>query len=327
MEMLECPACHGKLKWTIYEGDGKRIENGEAVCMNCGAEYPVKNGIGIFLTSKFSANDLWKQGSTKLTQFFNEHPEIEKELMEAPAENMSAADTLFRAMLLEERGQVDIAGHLYCLAAKNAYTEDYVTCWNRQYEYVCNMLKGEDGPIVDLASGRCHLVDKLLQSGRNYIVATDFSPSVLRRDKESLKHRGLYDRVTLLAFDARLTPFKDGAVKILTTNLGLPNIENAGELLKELRRIISGEFLAVTHFYPESDGINRKAIEDAGLEIFLYEGSAMGCFAGAGFDAELLNQCTGLAQPTPVGKIVEGATIDTLPVSPVTLKWGTIKAV
>jgi len=66
-------------------------------------------------------------------------------------------------------------------------------------------------------------------------VATDYSPHVLRQDRRRLVSFGLYDKISLLAFDARRTPFKNGAVETLTTNVGLSNVENPRNLLKELR--------------------------------------------------------------------------------------------
>jgi hypothetical protein len=57
----------------------------------------------------------------------------------------------------------------------------------------------------------------------------------------------------------------------MTTNVGLANIENPGDLLSELKRIISWTLLAVSHFYPESDVANRKVIEEAGFEAFTFK--------------------------------------------------------
>jgi hypothetical protein len=71
------------------------------------------------------------------------------------------------------------------------------------------------------------------------------------------------------------TPFKDGAVKLLTTNLGLPDIEEPGDLLKELKRMMDGVFLAISHFYPGEDETNAEVIREVGLDKMLYRQSAL----------------------------------------------------
>ena len=144
------------------------------------------------------------------------------------------------------------------LANKGLYTKAYLDCANSQIKYVINWLSATDGPIVDLASGRGYLATRLVRELQRPVVVSDFSPAVLRRNRQYFERLGLYGFVSLLAFDARRTPFKDGAVKLLTTNLGLPNIEEPGDLLKELRRIVDGVFLAISHFYPEEDEKNAE---------------------------------------------------------------------
>jgi ubiquinone/menaquinone biosynthesis C-methylase UbiE len=153
------------------------------------------------------------------------------------------------------------------------------------------------------------------------IVATDFSPRVLRRDRQRFESFGLYDRVSLLAFDARRTPFRDGAVEQLTTNQGLPNIEEPGGLLSELRRVVAGTFMAIHHFYPEDDGANAAVLREYGLDALLFRPSMAGHFTAAGWQVEVANACLGKARPTPVGVVLEGTGIDGLPVAETVLEW------
>lgn len=321
IEMLECPACHDKLDWAITERSGNRIETAEAHCNACAATYPVRDGIGLFLTPELPRNDLWEQVDSPLIQYLSEHPERERQLMEVPLDALAPADQYFRAVVLEGRGNYVEAKMAEDSANKGLYTPEYTSCLNSQLEYVIEWLSTTEGPIVDLASGRCYLVEKLVRRLERPIVATDFSPRVLRRDRQRLECFGLYGRVSLLAFDARRTPFKDNAVKILTTNLGLPNIEQPGSLLKELRRIVAGTFLAITHFFPEDDEANARTIRSAGLEALLYRHTALEHFATAGWEVEVKNTCVGEARPTPVSAVLEGAGIDGLPVTDTTLEW------
>ena len=321
IEMLECPVCHGKLEWNIIEQNGNRIEAAEARCSACDAAYPIRDGIGLFLTPELPRKDMWEQVDRGVIQHLREHPELEEQLMEVPLDTLAPADQFFRALVLEERGNYAEAQMVEDSANKGLYTPEYTSCWNRQLDYVIEWLSRTDGPIIDLASGRCYLAKKIVRKLKRPVVATDFSPGVLRRDRRWLESFGLYDHVSLLAFDARRTPFKDGAVENLTTNLGLPNIEEPGSLLRELRRIVNGVFLAISHFFPEEDAGNAKVIREAGLEGVLYRRTAMENYVGAGWKVEVKNACMGEARPTPPGVVLEGARIDGLPAADTNQEW------
>jgi ubiquinone/menaquinone biosynthesis C-methylase UbiE len=136
-----------------------------------------------------------------------------------------------------------------------------------------------------------------------------------------LESLGLYDYVSLLAFDARCTPFKDRAIEALTTNLGLPNIEEPGSLLRELQRIVAGTFLAISYFFPEADEANAKVIHEAKLEAMLYRNTALKQFADAEWNVEVENTCMGEAHPTPPSVVLDGARTDGLPVADTKLEW------
>jgi uncharacterized protein YbaR (Trm112 family) len=321
VEMLVCPVCHGELDWLISERSNSRIEKGMARCNECSTEYPVQDGIGLFLTPDLRRDDLWEQVDSHLLQYLEQHPAVEKRLMETPVAEMAPADLFFRALLVEEGGDFREAQAIEKLADQGIYTADFRACAVAQIGYVVEQLSQSSGVTVDIASGRGYLVEELARSQMKTIVATDFSPRVLRRDRRFLEYFGLYDQVSLLAFDARRTPFRDRSVGMLTTNLGLPNIEQPQKLLPELRRIASGSFLAINHFYPEDDMGNADALREAGLSPLLYRQSALDHFSSAGWHVRTANECLGKAQPTPVGTILEGAGIDAFPVNETTLEW------
>jgi len=180
--------------------------------------------------------------------------------------------------------------------------------------------------LLDLASGRCDLVIELARALPRPIVATDFSPHVLRHDRDWLLHLNLYEDVSLPAFDARRTPFCDGSVETMTTNLGLPNIRKPGKLLEELRRIVSGRLLAISHFFPEEDEANLAALRKRALIDSMLRESLMTAFADAGWRASLRNETLGIARPTTVGEVIEDAGTDALPVADTALKWCVIDA-
>ena len=326
VDMLECPVCHHQLDWKIVSEDQDRIEQAEANCPGCEAVYPVRDGIGIFLTPGLTRNDTWDQVDSKVVLYLRDHPDIEKQLMDGPVEKLAPTDQQFRAMVLDERGQFAEGRKTEELANTNLYTSEYMAAWNSQFEYVLENLSTFSGPIIDLASGRCYLVEKIVSQLRRSVIATDFSPSVLRRNRKYFQFCKLDDLVSFLAFDARKTPFKKGAIEIMTTNVGLANIENPGDLLSELKRIISGTLLAVSHFYPENDDTNRKAIKDAGLEAFTFKESALQYFSASGWSAKIENSYAARALPTPPSVIFEGARADSLPVAPTELEWCTLRA-
>lgn len=326
IHLLECPACHSELDWTIIKRDDKRILAADIRCQTCRSVYAVRDGIGLFLTPGLPRNDLWQQVDSQLTQYLRQHPEVEWQLMQSPLDALSPADRFFRVLVLEERGNYAEAQAIEDLANTNLYTTEYLLCLNNQVNYVTERLTSSDVPIVDIASGRCYLIEQLAQRLRCPIVASDFSPRVLQQAHRRLEWRGVYENVSLLAFDVRLTPFKTATIKALTTNLGLANIREPGNMLRELRRIVCGRFLAISHFYPENDSANAQKISELGLATLLFRRSALEAFADAGWEVEAVNSCFGMARPTPIGVVLEGASIDALPVAETTLEWCTLVA-
>ena len=325
MEMLECPVCHGMLQWNVLDEEGDRIKTGIAKCKECSASYSVNEGIGVFLPPDDKRNDLWEKVDSQLMLYLKEHPDQKRMLMDVPVETLEPADQFYRALILEEMGKYKEARELEKLSEVGIYSAEYLKCWQSQMEYVTAMVAEMEGPIVDLASGRGYLVEKMAQRLDRHIVATDFSPQVLRRNQKWFREFGFHDKISLLAFDARQTPFKNDSVGILTTNIGLPNINEPGELLKELRRNVSGRFLAITHFYPEDDEVNASALREKGLST-IFRTEAMASFISAGWEIDLLNECRGIANPTPMSKVIEGAGIDHFPLSKTILDWCVINA-
>ena len=326
IEMLECPSCHGELSWKIIQHQGDRIEEAEVNCKKCGDTYPVKEGIGLFLTPDLPRNDLWEQLDSQLIQYLRENPQIESKLMDAPLNTLNPADQFFRAQILEEREEFAQAKAITNLAYSELYAPEYLKCYNAQINYLIAQLSIFGGPIIDLASGRGDLAELLVRKLKQPIVFTDFSPQILRRNRRWLEFFGLYERVSLLAFDARLSPFKDGMIKMMTTNLGLINIEEPENLLIELRRVVSGKFFAISHFYQVDDEINAEAIKKVGLDQFLFRKPALNSFCRAGWQVKIENMMIGKACPTPKGEVIEGAGIDTFPVTETKLEWGVLVA-
>ncbi len=315
IDMLQCPACRGELAWKIGARTQERVEEAEAACLACGATYPVREGIGVFLTPDLPRNDYWEASGSSLLKFLNEHPEIEERLMGAPIESLNPTDQFYRAGVLDLTGRYAEARNLENLAHAGLYAPEQRAATARHFDAIIRMLTAHVGPIVDLASGRGKLAHFLLEHLPNSIVMTDFSPRVLRENRKRLMALGLYDRVDLLAFDARRTPFKDGAVPVMTTYAGLGNIEQPGNLLRELRRAVSGSLLAVSIFCMEDDVVHGEMLRQAGMEQMYFRRLALENFAAAGWEVEAIDATRTRVAPTPKSDLIPGATVDGFPVA------------
>jgi uncharacterized protein YbaR (Trm112 family) len=321
IQILQCPACHGVLSWQVSLRRGDSIEEADARCTACGVTYPVREGVAVLLTPDLIRKDLWEEVDSRLIQYLRQHPDLEHQLMDVPLAALAPADQFYRGLVLEERGEFAQARAALDAARPGLYVAEHLACHQQQIEYVVETLARGDGPIVDLASGRCQLVEALARALTRPIVATDFSPRVLWRDRRWLDFLGLLEGISFLAFDARRTPFKDASLETLTTNLGLPNIEQPGRLLQELRRIVSGTFWAVSQFYPQDDEANAAALREAEVSELVFRRSTLDHFAAAGWQVEVVNPCSATARPTPTGVVMEGAGIDAFPVVETTLEW------
>ncbi|MBO0778873.1 MAG: methyltransferase domain-containing protein [Ktedonobacteraceae bacterium] len=326
MDLLECPRCHGALTWDIMEQRGGQIEEAETSCKACGATYPVHQGIALFLLADLPRNDFWEQSESGISSYLREHADVEQQLMEGPVDLLTPADQFLRGMVLDDRGAYNEARRLTNLALPHLYTPAYQSCLQSEIQQLASMLFPTSWPLVDLASGRGTLIETLLQRVDQPIIISDFSPTILHRLRRQQESFGLADRMTLLAFDARRTPFKQGAVQTMTTLLGLSNIEQPGQLLHELRRILSGPLLAIVHFFPEDDEANVAAIRANMDSPFLFRRSALEQFTNAGWQVELVNVQTGQAHPTPPSVVFPGLQLDGLPVAETTLEWGLLVA-
>ena len=326
IDLLQCPACHGTLDWQVAESDATHIETAEARCASCGAVYQVREGIASFLTPELPRDDLWEKVDSELTYYLKNNPSDEALLMLSPLEALNPADQAYRAIVLDEREDFAAADQANQNAEAGLYTDAYLACQSNQIQFVLERVAQGSGPVVDLASGRGLLVEKMARFTTRPVVATNFSPRALRRARKRFQFLGLDERISLLAFDARRTPFKDQAVQTLTTFLGLPNIVEPVVLLAELRRICSGELLAAHFFFPNDDQPNLEYLYAADLQDLLLKEPALTAFVQSGWQVETANVCSALARPTPMSEILMGARVDGLPVADTTLEWCTVIA-
>jgi len=325
IEILECPKCHGELYWKINEQTIDRVISAEVQCTSCSAVYSIQNEIGIFLTEGLPRNDLWEQVA-QLEQYLKQNPGLEKKLMDVPIDTLGPVDQHYRGRLHKARGEIEAANEAFSLSHKAMFSEETNRCIDSQMDFVLDGVSQYEGPIVDLASGECELVKRILKDLPNSIVVTDFSPTVLERDRKNFIELDRYNRVSLLAFDARRTPFKTDSIALLTTHCGLQNIQDPRNLLKELHRIVNGKFLAVSFFYPEDDQENGSVITEAGLAEMYFREKLTGQYRKSNWTVEVKNVCSVKTLASPTGIVLEGARVDLLPAYETIVDWCVLKA-
>lgn len=325
IDMLICPLCHNKLNWNIKDEDGDRIINGSATCSSCHSVYEIRDEIAVFLTNDLLRNDLWEQSESELEKYLRKNPDIYDKLMNAPEDEMNGADHWFKATYFELKNDFEISSRTFKNAFKKIYTKDYVDGWESQIDFILNNIESNK-PIIDIASGKGYLVEKLLKETKNYVVATDFSPTILTRNKEYYKYKGLYNRLSLIAFDARKTPFKDNSIEILTSNMGLQNIEQPGEVIKEMNRITKGIFMPVMFFIGEDDKIHLDFFNKYLSIAYATRENAIETFKSVGWNVDIVNSFLASIKPTPEGEILKGASIDGFPIVDTKIEFCVIEA-
>lgn len=325
IDMLMCPLCHNQLKWHIKEDDGDRIINANVTCSSCQSEYEVRDEIAVFLTDELSRNDLWWQSESGLEKYFKEKPDIYEKLMNTPEEELNGADYWFKASYLEMKRDFMTSSRMFKNAFKKIYTQDYIDGWKSQIDFIIDNIY-TNKPIIDIASGKGYLIEKLLKQTKNYIVATDFSPTILARNKEYYKYNGLYNRLSLIAFDARKTPFKDNSIVTMTSNMGIQNIEQPGEVINEMNRISKGTFMSVMCFIDKYDKVHMDLLNKYGSMTYATRDNAFETFKRKGWNVKIANSFVANVKPTPEGEILKGARIDGFPIADTKLEFCVIQA-
>lgn len=325
-EYLCCPKCHGCLEWNVTDQSDKRITSAEVRCRDCSGAYYVEEGIGVFLTGELDRNDLWKKVDTGLEEYLSQNPEIESKLMDVELDALSPVDQHYRGVIHENRDEMEAALAAYSISREALHSGDTMRTIHDQLDHAVEAISDTDVPVVDLASGECTLVRRILTELHNPVVVTDFSPSVLKRDRTRFIQQGLYDRVSLIAFDARRTPFRTKSIEMLTTFLGLSNIQEPGSLLRELKRIVCGSFVAISCFYSEDDLENGRIIQEAGLADMLYRDRLLELYEESGWQVEVSHSSSALEHASPAGVVLKGAKVDLLPAYDTRLEWCVLTA-
>lgn len=325
IDMLTCPLCHNELEWNIKEENEDRIINADITCSSCHSEYEVRDEIAAFLTNSLSRNDLWEKSENWLEKYLRENPDLHEKLVNTPEDELNGADYWFKASYFEMKKDFNTSSRMYKSAFPKIYSKDYINGWESQMDYIVKEIK-DNKPTIDIASGKGYLIDKLLTRTKNYIVATDFSPTILLRNKEYYKFKGLYDRLSLMAFDARMTPFKNNSIESMTSNLGIQNIEEPGEVINEMNRITKKEFMCVMQFIDKNDKVHIDFFNKYGNVTYATRDNAFETFKRTGWDIEICNSFMANIKPTPEGEILKGIGIDGFPLKDTKIEFCVIHA-
>lgn len=261
--------------------------------------------------------DTWAAAESALSRYLRENPDAERALLDAPLESLNGADAYLRGSVLEERGGDPTDA--YARADRECYPEEFRAARDATLDHVVELVRGGDGTVLDVATGRGTLLRLLAAATTRPLVASDVSEHVLRATERRIPGP------RYVAADARSLPFVHGEIATIVTHVGLMNVPRGPDMLRELRRV--GRELAATHyFYPPDDDENRQAARELGLEDLLVRDSALAAFAAAGWDVVVEEEREVEAAPTPESAVNPGVRIDGLPVRATRVTWCVLRA-
>lgn len=266
--------------------------------------------IPVLVAPGSDARDVWEEAEGALSAALRDDPELGRALLGGSPESLAPADAFLRALVLEERGRADAE---VAAASRRLYAPAVLACQEQQLATLSRLVASEDGLVVDIATGRGVLLERLPPAR---VVATDISPRVLRRARAL--------GFAAVACDAERLPFADASIATVTTFLGLGNVTRPADVLRELRRVAAR--LVLGHVVYDRGTANDPAVEALGLAHVAYREGLVDELSAAGWDARVVDDRRGRAEPTPKGVLLAGAVVDALPVEPVGATWLVIEA-
>lgn len=147
---------------------------------------------------------------------------------------LSPQASQIRQMFSAIAPRYDLLNHLLSLNVDRS--------WRRQAaSLLADPLEDRQALCLDLCCGTGDLLVEMARQGRARIVGSDFSHPMLKLGLEKLAKRSLERRVALLEADALRLPFQANTFDGLAVAFGLRNLENWGEGLGEMRRVLKPE--------------------------------------------------------------------------------------
>lgn len=302
--ILRCPKCHSELSSS----------NENFYCTECDRGYKKKVGVYDFL---ISGEDQWAELGRG---FMDNQEELENRLLNSDESQLSPSDLLIKTVALWYKGNFQEAERIMEKAKPNVYTDEYNSAMERTMEYAIELLKKEDGVIIDLASGMGGFLRNLLKECQNNFISVDVSPTSSFGLRQYLSYKGWDGRVTQIVADAAKLPFRDKSIDVVATAVGFQNMQNATPVFKELRRVTK-KLIALCIFMKEGDP-NLAYVGDKTLHVDKYFIKSL---EETGWKVSLENEINARVEPTPVSEIL-GIRPDKLPVVPTTFKFATVIA-
>ena len=259
--------------------------------------------IGIFLDTKETRDDLWKEQEDFATRFRKEHPIRFFFLTKTFLGNIKPEHHFFKGLLLEDEEMLK-------KATRRIYTKDYLVGYEKTEQALNEVEKDNPLVILEIACGRGSFFKPFLQSrhGKGVYIATDFSPTVLRSNQKWLRKNELEEQVTLMALDAKATPFRDNTIPAAVSNIGFLNIRNNGKAVTEAFRLLAPSGILIANFmFTIEKTENYTKAKEMGLHQFYTRKNVEEVFQKVGFEFHLEELYQGSVRPTPGG-------IDTLPI-------------
>lgn len=312
VEKLCCPVCRSPF--------GRNADS--FFCKSCGTRFPVVEGVPVLLAGR--NQDIWKENNSWLAGYFQEHPETAAALKNAPEHTLGGADLPLKAFLLPQQGSEAETLRLWELSFTKNYPEAYRRAFEEQTDFICQSLSSVSEPIVDLASGRGMLLSRFMEKCRAPILASDLSPTTLSSLRRRWAEDAMSGRFGALAFDVKHIPFPDGNLPYLTTCLGLQNIPQPEEAVRELRRVCGGTLFAMCLFFPDSDRENQDAAAQFGLEGAYSKKRLTGLLEKNGWEVTSHDSPEFFLPPTPESDFIKGMRADGLPVAPTIARLSTL---
>ncbi len=201
LRLLVCPACHGPLDRGYPPGKmGGRVRVAELSCRSCRGQYSVQEGVGLFASSDDRGME-WRPDPGLLAQ-----PPDER---------------LWQQYLASLPPEVPVAYQ----EAERAIVEGAL---------------GIDGPVVDLATCRGHVLRPLAaRSGAHQmLIGTDPEVPRLYSTQALLRKERHYGNVSLLGMGGTRWPFRDAGVSGAISFYGPSILPSGRKILKEASRVL-----------------------------------------------------------------------------------------
>ena len=230
---LRCPAgCLPELEPVPDEETGDAILNGKLVCVGCGCEYPVTDGIARLLPLNLSSP---KHLNTQTP----EHPNTQR-----PTPNAASAAELKRSEMAARDAQAEAYDKMRGLAL---FSKIEIPVTLAQMNLKSNDVLLEagcgTGRMTPIFAARCASM-----------VAVDFSFESLRRCQAKLKRAGITN-VDLAQADVCALPFQsDAFAKLVSCQVleHIPTPESRARMISELARVTESGGKVVLSAYQHS---------------------------------------------------------------------------